>query len=263
MTLALHAEWTKLRSLRSTTWSLVAAVALMLALGALVSATSQSDGCPSVSESSCDDVVLNSLGGVYLAQMAVATLAVLAIGTEYGTGMIRTTFGAMPRRRIVLAAKAAVVAAVVFVVGLAVSVVAFELGQQLLRDGGYTAENGYPPVTLADGFALRAVVGCALYLAVLSVLSLGVGALLRSTAAALTAVFTLLWVPLIVVSLMGPDSGLEVAKFTPMLGGLAVLDTVERADSVPIGPWAGLGVLCAYAGVAMVAALWAVTRRDA
>jgi ABC-2 family transporter protein len=263
MTLALQAEWTKLRSLRSTTWTLVATVGLMFALSALVTGTSSTTGCPEVGRDGCDDVVLNSLGGVYLAQMAVATLAVLAIGTEYGSGMIRTTFSALPRRRVVLAAKAAVVAAVVFVVGLVMSIVSFEFGQALLHDGGYVTANGYPEVTLADGPALRAVVGCALYLAALAVLSLGVGALLRSTAAALTAVFSLLWVPLIVVSLLGPDVGLKVAKFTPMLGGLAVLDTVERSDSVPIGPWAGLGVLCAYAAVAMIAALWAVTRRDA
>ena len=99
----------------------------------------------------------------------------------------------------------------------------------------------------------RAVGGTALYLTGLALLSVGIGAILRSTAAAISTVLALLWVPLIVISLIGLDDGLKLAKFSPMLAELAIQATVERADSVPINPWAGLGAMFAYAAVALAA----------
>jgi ABC-2 type transport system permease protein len=244
MTYALNAEWTKLRSLPSTIRGLMAAMALTLAFTALICASSQtSDG----------DLVELSLAGVYLGQLALAALAVMAATSEHATGMIRATFTATPCRRNVLAAKAAVIGAIGLGVGLVMSLASFFVGRELL-DG--------PGPSLADGPALRAVLGTGLYLAALSLLSLAIGAIVRQTATAITTVLGLLWVPIIAVSLMPQDVGLQVAKFCPMTAGFAIQRTVERADSVPIAPWAGLGLLWAYAAGAFLVALWLVDRRD-
>jgi ABC-2 type transport system permease protein len=257
-------EWTKLRSVRSTTWSLLAAVALTVVLTAVICASSSTEGCPPGTTAGCDkDIVELSLGGIYFGQLAVVALAVMAISSEYTTRMIRTTFTASPRRRAVLAAKAAVVGGLVLVVGLATSLASFFFGQALLAGNGYTEANGFPAATLTDGPTLRAVVGSGLYLGVVALLSLGIGAILRHTAAAITTVLGLLWFPLIPISLLPQDVGLEIAKFCPMTAGLAIQRTVEWVESVPISPWAGFGVLCAYAAAALLVALWQVEARDA
>lgn len=261
MTWALRSEWTKLRSLASTRWTLAAALASMVLLGVLLCAGSETTGCINAE---CDDMVMNALGGVYLGQFAAAALGVLAISSEYATGLIRVTFVADPRRRTVLVAKALAVAAVVFVVGLIASVVSYEIGTALLVGNGYSSKNGYPALSLTDGPVLRAVTGTALYLAGLALLSLGIAALLRHTAAAISAVIALLFVPLMAASLLSDQPyNLLLLRVTPMMAGLAVQRTVDRSDSLPIGEWAGLGVMGLWALGAMAAALWLIGRRDA
>ena len=260
---ALASEWTKLRSVRSTRWSLLATVALSITASGLICASSSTDSCLPGTKGCDDDLVGLSLGGVYLGQMAVVVLAVTAIGSEYATKMIRTTLTATPRRRAVLSAKAAVVAVLVLGVGLVTSVTSFYVGQALLSGGGYTAAAGYPTPALGDGPTLRAVVGSGLYLAVLALFSLGIAAILRHTAAAIATVLGLLWFPIIPISVLPPDVGLQVAKFCPMTAGLAIQRTVERADSVPIAPVAGFGVFCAYACAALIGAMWQIKARDA
>ncbi len=117
MTRTLKAEWTKLRTVPSTGWSLVALVAGTVLFTVLVCATASSGGC---APDTCDDyVVVNSLNGVFVGQVAVVALGVLAIGSEYATGMIRVTFAAQPRRRLVLAAKALGVGSLALAAGLA------------------------------------------------------------------------------------------------------------------------------------------------
>jgi hypothetical protein len=122
-----------------------------------------------------NDIVRDSLVGVYLAQFAVVTFGVLAITSEHATGMIHTTFTAMPRRGRVLLAKALLVGGTVLALALASSLTAFFVGQRLLRDNGY-APPAYPEWTLQDGPAQRAVFGSALLLTAIALLSLGVGA---------------------------------------------------------------------------------------
>jgi ABC-2 type transport system permease protein len=262
MTWALRAEWTKLRSVASTRWALVGAAGSMVLLGVLLCADAESNGCI---DADCDDMVMQALGGVYLGQFAIAALGVLAITSEYATGLIRVTFVADPRRRRVLAAKALAVAAAVFAVGLVTSVLSFEIGNALLVGNGYTPQHGYPALGITDGPVLRAVVGTALYLSALALLSLGIATVLRHTAAAISTVIALLWVPLIVASFLSETAANEVLllRVTPMLPGISIQRTVERADSLPMGPWAGLGVAGLWALGAMAAALWLVGRRDA
>ena len=139
----LRAESIKLRTVRSTTWSLVILVGTSLLFTTLTCWGSETSG-GSPGRPGDNDLVLESLTGIWFGAIAAAVFAVLAITSEYSTHMIRTSFAADPRRRTLLAAKTAVVAPVVFVAGLATSAACFLIGQRLLRGGGFVYENGYP-----------------------------------------------------------------------------------------------------------------------
>jgi hypothetical protein len=208
-----------------------------------------------------DDIVVNSLAGVQIGLMAIIALGVLFAASEYKTGVVRTTFAAVPRRGRVLAAKAVVLGAAVFLAGLAASTGAFFLAQPGMRRNGYEPP-AYPHPSLSDGPVLRAVVGTALFLAVLAVFSLGVGTILRRSARAITLVVALVVVPQVVASAV---TSFEVAKWinrlTPV-AGLAIQHTTERFGTA-ISPWAGFGVLCAYTVVALAVGWLLLRRRDA
>jgi ABC-2 type transport system permease protein len=265
---ALRAEWTKLRSVPSTSWLILAAVASTIALGLLVCASVDTGGgqpgcVPGAPGCGDEDVVLNSLGGAYLGQIAIVALGVLAATAEHATGTIRSTFAAMPRRSRVVLAKVAVLAGPVLVAGLAASVSSFLLGQPILHANGFIPTQGYPTVSLADAPAVRAITGTALYLGVIAVFAFAVGTMVRRTGAALAVVLTIVYAPAIVsLMLVEPLRG-WVQKASPMMAGLAVQRTVLRDDSVPIGTWAGLGVAATWSAIALVVALWLVRRRDA
>jgi ABC-2 type transport system permease protein len=261
MTLALQSEWTKLRSVRSTTWSVLALIALTILFSALVGASSNTTGCRDDRAVCDDDVVMTSLAGVYIGQLAVAALAVMAMSSEYATGLIRTTFAANPRRRTVLAAKAATVAGLVFGIGLVTTAASYLVGRSLLAGNGFSAINGYPDAALAD--LVRPVLGTTLYLTALALLALGLAVVLRHTAAAITTVLGLLWVPILAPGLLPEDTAEQVLAIAPMTAGLTIQRTVERSDNVPIDPWLGLGVVWLYAAVALAAAFWLIARRDA
>jgi hypothetical protein len=260
MTDALRAEWTKLRALRSTPWSLFALLASTVVLSWLIAAGTHTEGC-GFGDSCEEDLVALALGGAYLGQMAAVALGVLALGSEFSSGMIRTTFAATPQRHRVLLAKAVVVGGLVLVAGLLASGLAYLIGSTVLSSNGYTAGNGYQ--LAGFGIELRAVLGTAVYLATVALFSLGVTALLRHTAAAISTVFAVLWVPLIVISMLPMDVGLKLARFCPMLAGLSIQRSVQTDDAIPIAPGVGLLVACAYAAAALAAGSWLVARRDA
>ena len=259
---AVRAEWAKLRTVRSTTWAGVALVVGTIGLSALACLSSSTDG-GSPGSPGDDDIVLSSLSGVYLGQIAVVALATLAITSEFGTGLIRGTFTAMPRRRTVLLAKAVVVTSLTLVLGIATSIVSFLVGQTLLHGRGYVHANGYPAASLGDGATLRAVLGTGLYLGAVALLGLGVGTIVRHTAGAVSAVLALLFVPQIMIGLVSDRAADVIQSITPMSAGLSLQQTTVRADNVPIGPWAGLAVAGAWAGAALLTGLWLIQRRDA
>ncbi len=259
---ALRAEWVKLRTVRSTTWALLALVGVSVLFSVLACWESETTG-GSPGSAGDTDIVLQSLSGIWFGQVAAAVLGVLAITSEYGTRMIRATLAAVPRRRTVLAAKTAVVGATVAVVGLGTSVTCFLVGQELLRGNGFTYEHGYPAASLADGATLRAVAGSAVYLGLLAVFSLGVGAVLRHTAGAITSVLALLLAPVIAISFLPDGIARLVEKTALMAAGLSIQQTIETPDALPLGPWAGLAVVAAYAAVALLGAFWLIGRRDA
>jgi ABC-2 type transport system permease protein len=259
---ALRSEWVKLRTVRSTAWSLLVFVGISILFTSLLTSGSSTEG-GSPGHGGDNDIVLDSLAGVWFGAIAAAVLAVLVITSEYSTGMIRTTLAANPRRRTVLAAKAAVVGGVVLVLGLATSAACFQIGQWFLRGNGFNYDGGYPAVTLADNEALRAVLGTGVYLGLLAVFALGVGAVLRHTAGAITVVLAALLAPVIALNFL-PDSIADwVERYCLMGAGLAIQQTVVRDDSIALSPERGLLVAAVYAAVPLLVALWLIGRRDA
>jgi ABC-2 type transport system permease protein len=268
LTRAARMEWLKLRTVRSTAWAVAAAVAGTVLLSILVCSSVDTSGgsadCPAGAPGCVDeDVVLNSLAGVYLGQIAVVAVAGLAATSEYASGTITATFLAVPRRRIVLLAKAGVVAGLVGAVGVVASVVSFSIGQPILHGSGFVPDNGYPTASLLDEPTARAIAGTAAYLAVIALFSLGVATMLRRSGAAIGVLLGVLYVPTMTALALPDDARTTVQKLSPMTAGLSVQRTIERTDSVPISPWAGLGVTCLWAAAAMAAAAWLDRRRDA
>lgn len=250
-----RSEWTKLRSVRSTYWTLLVAAVAMVGLSALLSSIYVGRYA---SLSAADKASFNptsfSLSGSLLAQLAVAVLGVLVITAEYSTGMIRTTFSAVPQRETVLGVKAAVFGATAAVVGLISSFAAFFVGQAILSSNHIGASIGDPNV-------LRSVIGAGLYLAVLGLLALGIGALIRHSAGAIAAVFGLIFVlPGVVLALPSTWSD-AISKYLPSNAGAAIFRTIP--DRSTLSPWAGFGLFCAYAAVALIAAGVVIRRRDA
>jgi ABC-2 type transport system permease protein len=255
---ALHVEWTKLRTVAGTAWLLAAVVVLTAALGAVASAVVS---CPAVG---CgQDPAKISLSGVAFGQAVVAVLAVLAVGGEYSTGMIRVTFAAVPRRSTVLVAKAAVVSGLVLVAGAAAVLVSVLVGRSVLPGNGFTAAHGHAVLSLADGPVLRAAVGSVLYLVLVGLLSLGVATAVRDAAAAIGVVLGLLYLfPIVAAVVSDPDWFKRLQRISPMTAGLTVQATTDLG-SLPISPWAGLGVLGLWAAGALLVGGLLLRLRDA
>jgi ABC-2 type transport system permease protein len=257
---ALRAEWTKLRTVPGTGWILATLCALTVGVGA---ATDAATRC-ATGVSCALDTTRVSLTGIEAGQAVVAVLAVLVISGEYSTGMIRTTFTAMPRRSVVLAAKAVVLTGLVLagaVVAVAGSLVA---GRIILAGNGLTTAHGFALVSLAHGPTVRAAVGSVLYLALVGLLSLGVATIVRDSAAATGAVLGLLYVAPIVALFLGssPVWQRRVERYSPVNAGLTIEDTTGL-HHLPIGPWGGIAVLALWAAAALVAAGAQLRLRDA
>ncbi|GAA3968595.1 ABC transporter permease subunit [Actinomadura viridis] len=253
----MRAEWTKLRTLPGTPWLLLALVGLTVAGSAAAAALVS---CP---RPGCGyDTARVSLSGVQAGQALAGGLAVLAIGGEYGIGMVRATLAAMPRRGTVLAAKAAVVTALTAAAGTVAVLASVLAGRLILPGNGFTAAHGHPPPSLADGAVLRAVVGSVLYLVLIALLGLGVGAAVRDSATAIGAVLGLLYVTSAAPFLVS-DPGWQVFlwRISPMNAGLAVQATTG-ASALPLGPWEGLGVLAAWACAALLGGGLLLRARD-
>jgi ABC-2 type transport system permease protein len=177
--------------------------------------------------------------------------------------MIRTTFAATPRRRTVLATKAVVVTSIVLAVGLATSAACFQMANGSCARGGFNYEGGYPAVTLAHGDALRAVALSGVYLGVLALFSLGVGAIVRHSAAAITIVLAAVLAPVIAIGFLPESLAEPLEKFSLMGAGLAMQQTFGRPDNIPLSPGEGLAVVAAYGCLTLLVALWVIGRRDA
>jgi ABC-type transport system involved in multi-copper enzyme maturation permease subunit len=253
----LAAEWTKLRSLRSTYWTMLAATVITIGLGTMVCAIYVAQYADvSLKDKATFNAASFSLTGGVLAQLAIAVLGVLVITGEYGSGTIRTTFAAVPQRLGVLAAKAAVFTAITLAVTTTAAFIAFFIGQAILSTEGINVGIGAPG-------ALRTVVGTGLYFAVLGLISLGIGTLIRKTAGAITAVVGMIFVLPTLASLL-PGSLDAVQKFLPTNAGQAIITGGKASDNVTLlSPWVGFGVFCLYAIVILGAGAYTLVRRDA
>ncbi len=255
---AVRAEWTKARTVTGTGWLLLAAVVLTAAVGAAVAAAVR---CPA---GGCDvDPAKVSLTGIYLGQAVVAILAVLVISGEYSTGMIRVTLAAMPGRATVLTAKAAIVTGLVLAGGVVAVLASVLAGQLILPGHGIDPAHGYPSLSFGSAAVLRAMAGSVLYLGLIALLSLGIATAVRDSAIAIGTVLGLLYLfPIIAAVSGGSALGRHLQQIGPMTAGLAVQATTGLRN-LPIGPWAGLGVLAAWAAVAMLAGGLMLCVRDA
>jgi len=220
------------------------------------------------------DGVRESLTGVPLGVMVIIAVAVLFITSEYRQGMIRTTFAASPRRGQVLAAKAIVVGATTFVVGLVASFASVLLALPILRANGLAPPMFQVP-SLSDGPVLRAIAGTAAVLALLAVLGLAAGAILRRSPGAIIVVAVPLLIPQLIAGALPLAAARWLMLATPAAGISIQQTTAQRYDFVrssiclpedgcfTTGPWVGFGVLCAYTAVALAAGFWLLRRRDA
>ncbi|MHB8263632.1 MAG: ABC transporter permease [Acidimicrobiales bacterium] len=260
----MRAEWTKIRTVRSTTWSILAMVIVSVGISAIASAAKASQFTRHSSMAGFGfDPTRISLTGLLLGQLAIGVLGVLVITAEYSTGTINATFAATPRRYLVLLAKIAVFGMVAFVVSEITAFASFFVGQAILSGSA-------PYATLSTPGTLRAVVGGGLYLTALGLLALGLGAIIRHTAGAITIFVTMLLIfPLILQAL--PTSYIDaISRYLPANIGVVLISTASStaSSSQPFAvlqlfsPWAGLGVLCGYAALALIVGIALMVRRD-
>jgi ABC-2 type transport system permease protein len=244
---ALHAEWTKMRTVAGPGWLLLATVAATIALSAGATSLTICDpaGCGG-------DMTKLSLAGVRLGQATAAILAVLIISGEYSSGMIRTTLAAIPRRSSMFAAKALTLTGVVAVAG-AVAVLGSLLAGRLIL----------PAFSPADGPTLRAAAGSVVYLALIALLGLGIAAVVRDSATSIGVILGLLYLPSILSpTISDPNWQRLLEQIAPMNAGLAIQATTDL-HHLPVSPWAGLGVTAGWAIAALVAGGLSIRIRDA
>ena len=247
-------EWLKLRSVRSTAWVLLVFAAGLIGLAILVMAH-QHWATMSAADRASFDPTNNSFAGLAIGQLAFGVLGALAITTEFSSGMIRATVAAVPRRPLLLAAKAAVVGAVALVAGEILAFTAFAVGEAVLRSPA-------PHATLGQPGVLRAVLMAGTYPALIALISLGIGAIIRHTAGAICALVGVVFVlPLLFFSL-GSSIQNTAQKFLPHVMAANSLAAVKPVAHM-LSPGLTFGLLCAYAMVALAAGAWALTRRDA
>ena len=252
----LRSEWTKLSTLRSTRWSLLAAFVAMAGLGPLIAAAQMARWSHlRPQERLTFDAINSGVGGWHLAQLAIGVLGVLVMTGEYTTGMIRSSLMAVPRRLPVLWAKLIVFALVTFVLMLIASLISFLAVQAILTQH-------HVQRSLSSPGALRVVIGTALFLMVLSALCLGLGTILRNTAGGIAAFVGLLFVLPGISAILSSSVNDSISPYLPLNAGTTVA-THTFDNSHHLAPWGGFALFCGYAAVAIILAAVTLMRRDA
>jgi ABC-2 type transport system permease protein len=272
-----RSEWIKLRTLRSTWWCLALIVALSVLFGLLIAAFINRDGSALPAAAQDGDLVAVVTVGTSFTQLIAAVLGVLVVSGEYGTGMIRSTFTAVPRRLPAVLAKLVVLAVAMFVTGLVAVALTIAATVAILAGHGISAH-------LGDVAVWMPIVGSAVYLALVAALAFAIGALVRNTAGGISITIGLLLVLPILLSvaialtqatwllnvnaLLPSAAGAQLHAFaapagTATVSGPGGRGPAQAAADVVLNGWGGLGVLVAWILVALIPALVLVRRRDA
>lgn len=249
-----RSEWTKIRSVASTVWTLSLALVVTVALGMLISALSKSQfGNMPVQERFSFDPTYVSFAGMTLGQLAMIVFGVLVVSNEYSTGMIRTSLAAVPQRGTFLFSKMAVAAVLALLVALATAFAAFFLGQAML--GPYRTHLGDPMV-------LRAVIGGGLYMTLIAVFSMGVAAMLRSPMLSLGILMPFFF---LISNILGNvDATKKIGRYLPDQAGSRIMRVVPPVGGdTPYGPWGGLGIMALWVIAAVAGGYVLIRKRDA
>ncbi|MGA5504348.1 ABC transporter permease [Streptomyces umbrinus] len=249
-----RSEWTKIRSVASTVWTLSLAAVVTVALGVLISLLSKNefDDLSTKDRLSFDPTFI-SFAGMSLGQLAMIVFGVLVVSNEYSTGMIRTSLAAVPQRGTFLFSKIAVATGLAFVVALATSFVAFFLGQAML--GSHRASIGDPGV-------LRAVIGGGLYMTLIALFSMGVATMLRSPMLSLGILMPFFFLISAILGNVGATK--KFGQYLPDQAGSKIMQVVTPIDDdVPYGPWGGLGIMVLWVLVAVAGGYVLLKKRDA
>ncbi|WP_318214462.1 ABC transporter permease [Streptomyces sp. SCL15-6] len=253
-TQVVRSEWTKIRSVASTVWTLSLAVVVTVALGMLISALSKNEfGDMSERNRLSFDPTFISFAGMSLGQLAMIVFGVLVVANEYSSGMIRTSLAAVPQRGTFLFSKIAVATGLAFVVAMITSFVAFFLGQAMLGD---------LKASIGDPGVLRAVIGGGLYMTLIAMFSMGVAAMLRSPMLSLGILMPFFF---LISNILGNvDVTKKVGQFLPDQAGSKIMQVVTPLDEdTPYGPWGGLGIMALWVVAALVGGYLVLKRRDA
>jgi ABC-2 type transport system permease protein len=255
------AEWTKIRSVRSTFWTLILFVVLTVGLTAGLTAlivanwNAPRGGGGNAHLQIIADPVGFILGtGIGLGQLTICVLGVLIMTTEYSTGVIRASLLAVPKRLPMLVAKALVFAILMIVLAEIVSFGSFFVGSALLHSK--------VAVSLSDPGVTRAVVGAGLYLTVLGLFAMAIGGLIRHTAGAIATVIGVVLVLPILSGLLPGSWGAHIDAYLPEQSGSLVYGAHPRLGQL-LSPWEGFGVFCLWTAVLLVLCAWVLQRRDA
>ena len=246
-------EWTKLWSVRSTRWSFLAGVALTIGVAALACAV-VAHHWPHMNAHERRDFhpLEPNLAGVQIAQLALGVLGVLVMTAEYSTGMIRASFTAVPKRLPVLWAKAVVFAAVTLALMIPSAIVAFFVGESILSTRHINVAFSHPGVA-------RAVIGAGLYLAVVGLFGLGLGAIVRNTAGGIAAFAGIMFVLPPLMNVLPTSWNNAASPYLPLSAGQTIMSTTAGNH---LAPWTGFALFCAYALASLAIAAVLLVRRD-
>jgi ABC-2 type transport system permease protein len=281
---ALRSEFTKLRSVRSTYWTIAALFIVSVGIAAIAGFAIKSNLQSNPVNKAALDATQASLGGFFeLGQLIIAVLGAMAITSEYSTGMIRTSLTAMPRRGTVFAAKLIVFSTVTLIISLITSFVAFFVGQAILSGSGVAAslfhsttipanavQNGSPSnvtfsgsIVVSPGDVLTAIIGTALFVTVVALIAFALGAIIRHTAGAITSAIGLMFVVPIIVALLPNTWRWDIVRFFPDSAGRVLSVSIGQTNQHLWSAWPQFGVTLIWAAVLMVAGGYLFRKRDA
>jgi ABC-2 type transport system permease protein len=255
----LRAEWTKIRSVQSTLWSLLAFMVLAIGFSTLIATVISADwnkpgNHPNHIMLHTDPTAVLFGAGFGIGQLAMGVLGVIVITSEYTTGAIRSSLLAVPRRLPMLAAKAVVFDILDLVASAITVLVVFFVSTAILRSR--------VSITLSQPGMTRAVIGAILYLTVLGLFALAIGGLIRNTIGAIATVIALILVVPPLISLIPGTIANHVHGYLPTVAGELIAQTAQQPSDV-LSPWQGFGVFCAWTAVLLAACAWLLVRRDA